>query len=100
MANKIEKYQLEKCDSTKWLKVQTLKDRMSQLYSVVSERVNDPRTKTSDLPHLASTAESITINILKLESASITAIKQSNIIKNQIYNYLLNLNTKTTENVK
>lgn len=36
MANKIEKYQLEKCDSTKWLKVQTLKDRMSQLYSVVS----------------------------------------------------------------
>ena len=52
LANKIEKHQLEKCDSTKWLKVQTLKDRMSQLYSVVSERVNDPRTKTSDLPHI------------------------------------------------
>ena len=45
LANKIEKYQLEKCDSTKWLKVQTLKDRMSQLYSVVSERVNDPELK-------------------------------------------------------
>jgi hypothetical protein len=53
---------------------------MSQLYSVLSERVRDPYTKTSELPNLASTAESIAINILKLESASITAIKQSNII--------------------
>jgi len=32
------------------------------------------------LPNLVSTAESIAINILKLESASITDIKQSNII--------------------
>ncbi len=34
----------------------------------------------SDLSNLAYTTESITINILKLESANITAIKQSNII--------------------
>ena len=84
LAKKLEKNQQERYDSAIWLEVQTLKDRMSQLYSVVSERVNDPRTKTSDLPHLASTAESIAINILKLESASITAIKQSNIIENQV----------------
>ena len=73
LAKKLEKNQRERYDSAIWLEVQTLKDRMAQLYSVVSERVNDPRTKTSDLPHLASTAESIAINILKLESASITA---------------------------
>ena len=47
---------------------------------MVTERVKDPYTKTSELPNLASTAESIAINILKLESASITAIKQSNMI--------------------
>ena len=41
--------------------------------------------KKSELPNLAATAESIAINILKLESASITAIKQSNILlKNYI----------------
>ena len=53
---------------------------MSQLYSVLAERVKDPYTKTSELPNLAATAESIAINILKLESASITAIKQSNML--------------------
>jgi hypothetical protein len=58
-------------ESTIWLEVQTLKDRMSQLYSVLVERVKDPYTKTTELPNLAATAESIAINILKLESASI-----------------------------
>lgn len=67
-------------DSEIWLEVQILKDRMSKLYSVLAERIKDPYTKTSELPNLAATAESIAINILKLESASITAIKQSNII--------------------
>ncbi|MGZ5486672.1 MAG: hypothetical protein ACXWFB_12315 [Nitrososphaeraceae archaeon] len=57
-----------------------MKDRMSQLYSVLAEKVKDPYTKTSNLPNLASTAESIAINILKLESASTTSIKQSNIV--------------------
>ena len=47
---------------------------------MLAKRIKDPYTKTSDLSNLASTAESIAINILKLESASITAIKQSNII--------------------
>jgi len=53
---------------------------MSQLYSVLAQRVKDPYTKTSDLSQLASTAESIAINILKLESANVTAIKQSNML--------------------
>ena len=53
---------------------------MSHLYSVLAERIKDPYTKTSDLSQLASTAESIAINILKLESSSISAIKQSNIL--------------------
>jgi hypothetical protein len=80
LASKLEERQKERMENAIWLEVQTLKDRMSQLYSVLSERVRDPYTKTSELPNLASTAESIAINILKLESASITAIKQSNII--------------------
>jgi hypothetical protein len=76
----LEERQKERTESTIWLEVQTLKDRMSQLYSVLAEKVKDPYTKTSELPNLAASAESIAINILKLESASITAIKQSNII--------------------
>ena len=80
IASKLEERHKENMESTIWLEVQTLKDRMSQLYSVLAERIKDPYTKTSELPNLAATAESIAINILKLESASITAIKQSNII--------------------
>ena len=57
---------------------------MSQLYLVLSEKIKDPYTKTNELPNLAATAESIAINILKLESASISAIKQSNILENHI----------------
>jgi hypothetical protein len=88
LASKLEERQKERTESTIWLEVQTLKDRMSQLYSVLIEKVRDPYTKTSDLPHLATTAESIAINILRLESASITAIKQSNILANHIKSQL------------
>jgi hypothetical protein len=80
IATHLEEIQKERTDSAIWLEVQILKDRMSKLYSVLAERVKDPYTKTNDLPNLAATAESIAINILKLESASITAIKQSNMI--------------------
>jgi hypothetical protein len=80
LSKKLEERQKERMDSEIWLEVQTLKDRMSQLYSVLAQRVKDPYTKTSELPNLAATAESIAINILKLESASVTAIKQSNIL--------------------
>ena len=76
----LEELQKERTDSAIWLEVQTLKDRMSQLYYTLYERIHHPHTKTSDLPNLVSTAESIAINILKLESASITAIKQSNML--------------------
>ena len=76
----LEEIQKERTDSAIWLEIQTLKDRMSNLYFALYERIHHPHTKTSELPNLAATAESIAINILKLESASITAIKQSNIL--------------------
>jgi hypothetical protein len=88
LSAKLEERQKKRMDSEIWLEVQTLKDRMSQLYSVLSEKIKDPYTKTSDLPHLATTAESIAINILKLESASITAIKQSNILESHVKDQL------------
>jgi hypothetical protein len=81
----LEELQKERTDSAIWLEVQTLKDRMSNLYSALYERIHHPHTKTGDLPDLVSIAESIAINILKLESASITAtttIKQSKILEN------------------
>jgi hypothetical protein len=88
LAIRLEERQKERMDSEIWLEVQTLKDRMSKLYSVLGERIHHPNTKTSEMPNLAATAESIAINILKLESASITAIKQSNILENQIKDQL------------
>ena len=68
----LEEIQKERTDSAIWLEVQTLKDRMSNLYHALFDRIEHPHTKTSDLPNLVSTAESIAINILKLESASIS----------------------------
>jgi hypothetical protein len=81
----LEQIQKDRTDNAIWLEVQTLKDRMSNLYYILYERIHYPHTKTSDLPNLVSTAESIAINILKLESASITAIQQSNtLLENQV----------------
>jgi hypothetical protein len=76
----LEQIQKERTDSAIWLEVQTLKDRMSNLYHALFDRIQHPHTKTRDLPNLVSTAESIAINILKLESASITGVKQSNML--------------------
>ena len=45
LASKLEEREKETLESTIWLEVQTLKDRMSQLYSVLSGRVKDPYTK-------------------------------------------------------
>jgi hypothetical protein len=94
LSKKLEERQKKRMDSEIWLEVQTLKDRMSQLYSVLVEKVKDPYTKTSELPNLAATAESIAINILKLESASITAIKQSNILLENHMNTQLSTRSK------
>ena len=81
----LEEIQKERTDSAIWLEVQILKDRMSSLYHALFDRIQHPHTKTGDLPNLVSTAESIALNILKLESASIPAtIKQSNILASQI----------------
>jgi hypothetical protein len=80
----LEQIQKERTDSAIWLEVQTLKDRMSNLYHALFNRIQHPHTKTSDLPNLVSTAESIAINILKLESASITAIQESNILESHV----------------
>ena len=85
VASRVEAIQKKRTDDEIWLEVYTLKDRMLNLYSRLAERINDPRTKTSDLSALASTAESIAINLLKLESASLTAIKQSNTLEDQIF---------------
>jgi hypothetical protein len=94
LVSKLEERQKERTDSEIWLEVQTLKDRMSKLYSVLAERIKDPYTKTNDLPNLAATAESIAINILKLESASITAIKQSNMLLENHINTQLSSRSK------
>ena len=94
----LEEIQKERTDSAIWLEVQTLKDRMFHIYSVLAERIRDPYTKTSDLPHLASTAESIAINILKLESSSITAIKQSNNIRKSYKNTITFKDPNTNKN--
>jgi hypothetical protein len=80
----LEQIQKERTDSAIWLEVQTLKDRMSNLYHAMYDKIHHPHTKTRDLSNLVSTAESIAINILKLEAASITAIQQSNILENQV----------------
>ena len=65
----LEEIQKERTESAIWLEV---------------ERIQHPHTKTSELSNLVSTAESIAINILKLESATITAIEQSNILESHV----------------
>ena len=92
----LEQIQKERTDSAIWLEVQTLKDRMSGLYRSLYDRLQHPHTKTSDLPNLVSTAESVAINILHLEVASMTAIQQSNRLESYV-NTQLSSNSKYKE---
>jgi hypothetical protein len=66
LATRLEEIQKQRTDSEIWLEVETLKDRMLNLYSILSERINDSRIKASELSGLAFTAESIAINVFKL----------------------------------
>ena len=99
----LEEIQKERTDSAIWLEVQTLKDRMSNLYSVLYMReFRDPHTKTSDLSNLVSTAESIAINILKLESCKYHCYKTiKHIIRKSYKNtitFKIQIPTRTSKN--
>jgi hypothetical protein len=62
----LEQIQKERTDSAIWLEVQILKDRMSNLYHALLDRIQHPHTKTSDLPNLVSTAESLSSQTYQL----------------------------------
>lgn len=94
LSKRLENVQKEKTENSIWLEVQTLKDRMSNIYCVLEERIKNARTETKELPGLAMSAESVAINILRLESASLTAVKRTNNLEKKVLN---NISTKHNE---
>ena len=69
-------YQREKTDSTLFLEVNLLKNRLLKLYRCLESKVTDPKTDASDSARCADVAANIAINVIKLESEGIKAIKQ------------------------
>jgi hypothetical protein len=69
-------YQREKTDSTLFLEVNLLKNRLLKLYRCLESKVTDPETGPSDTARCADVAASIAINVIKLESEGIRAVKE------------------------
>jgi hypothetical protein len=69
-------YQREKTDSTMFLEVNLLKNRLLKLYKCLEDKVIDSDTGASDSARCADVAASIAINVIKLESEGIRAIKE------------------------
>jgi Bacterial regulatory proteins, luxR family len=69
-------YQKEKTDSTLFLEVNLLKNRLLKLYRCLESKVTDPKTGPSDSARCADVAADIAIQIIKLESEGIRAVKE------------------------
>ncbi len=69
-------YQKEKSNSTIFLEVNLLKNRLLKLYRSLESKVVDSEASASDCAKCADVAASIAIQVIKLESEGIRAIKQ------------------------
>lgn len=69
-------YQRDKTDSTIFLEINLLKNRLLKLYRSLEIKVKDPKTSGNDCARCADVAAGIAINVIKLESEGIRAIKQ------------------------
>jgi len=69
-------YQREKTDSTIFLEINLLKNRLLKLYRSLENKVMDPKISPNDCAKVADVATDIAINIIKLESEGIRAIKE------------------------
>jgi hypothetical protein len=74
-------YQREKTDSTLFLEVNLLKTRLLKLYRCLEDKVTDPETGPSDTARCADTAADIAIQIIKLESEGIRAVKELGLVE-------------------
>src|SRR5918994_1173649 len=69
-------YQREKTNSTIFLEVNLLKHRLLTLYRSLENIVKDPETSGNDCAKCADVAAGIAINVIKLESEGLHAVKE------------------------
>jgi DNA-binding NarL/FixJ family response regulator len=68
--------QKQKTDSTLFLEMNLLKNRLLKLYKSLEDKVIDPETSGNDCARCADVAVNIAISVIKLESDGIKMIKQ------------------------
>jgi Bacterial regulatory proteins, luxR family len=88
-------YQRKKTNSTIFLEVNLLKHRLLTLYRSLENIVKDPETSGNDCAKAANIAAGIAINVIKLESEGLRAVKELAAKKN---NTLLNNNLRDDDN--
>jgi hypothetical protein len=75
-------YQRDKTNSTIFLEVNLLKNRLLTLYRSLENIVKDPETSGNDCAKCADVAAGIAINVIKLESEGLRAVKELTAKKN------------------
>ena len=91
-------YQKEKSNSTIFLEVNLLKNRLLKLYRSLESKVVDSEASASDCAKCADVAASIAINVIKLESEGIRAIKQLGLAASLANKNAVSLNNLRNDN--
>jgi hypothetical protein len=73
---RLMEYQIRKTDNTLFLECHLFKNRMLKLYKALETKMLDSNTSGVEIARLADVASSITVQIVKLESEGIRAVKE------------------------
>jgi DNA-binding transcriptional regulator LsrR (DeoR family) len=74
--NRYGEMQRQKTYDTIFLESQLFKNRMLQLYNILEKKAQDPKINGNECAKCCEVASNIAVNVLKMESEGIKAVKQ------------------------
>src|ERR687895_699630 len=74
--NRYGEMQRQKTDNTLFLEAQLFKNRMLHLYKTLEKKAEDPKVNGNECAKCCEVASNIAIDVLKMESEGIKAVKQ------------------------
>lgn len=74
--NRYGHMQRQKTDNTIFLEAQLFKNRMLHLYKILEKKAQDPKVNGNECAKCCEVASNIAIDVLKMESEGIKAVKQ------------------------
>jgi Trp repressor protein len=98
--SRYDEVQRQKTDDTLFLECHLFKNRMLNLYKALENKVRDDKTSGVEKARCAEIAANIALDVLKLESEGIRAVKEGLVLAANKNNNATNLNNNNLRNSK